>query len=478
MRAGCWLLALATVLVARQAAAETIVALRGRDDAGLARVFARQEREAHPRWLTPTEFEARFGASSSAIRRVSRWLRAAGCGVQRVPGRQFIRCRHGAPTPPPARVDRLVDGIVDPSDFQVVTRLALRPESLGTNGDFYFSPAEFWRTYGLDDGYVAGFDGRGVTIGLLGASQIGPEDLTEFRSFFGLPPANFVQSAGLRSGDVPEAEAALDTSWAGAIAPAAHVFLAVALSATEAHRLLVASNVADVISSSIDLCPTTRRARAAGTRLLARTLRQARAQGQTVLIASGDSGTHDCPDGGHGLLASSPLVLAVGGTSPTPVVDANGTVTAYGTETVWNDAQGASGGGPTALARPAYQRGVGHGGGKRTLPDVAFPASSVYPIIVHGSRILAGGTSGAAPAWAGVVARLVQQQGRRVGFMNTRLYQLGRAQQQGGAVVFHDIIAGNNTFGARGYAARPGYDLATGWGSIEAAALLGAFATP
>src|SRR5262249_57828137 len=102
----------------------------------------------------------------------------------------------------------------------------------------------------------------------------------------------------------------------------------------------------------VDLCPSTRGARAAGNRLVARALRQARAQGQTVLVASGDTGTHDCADGGHGLLASSPLVLAVGGTQPTPVVDAAGTVTSYGTETLWNDGNNASGGGAPAPARP------------------------------------------------------------------------------------------------------------------------------
>jgi subtilase family serine protease len=478
VRVGWWILVLAVVVLSRPAASETIVGLRGRDDAGLARILAAQERNSGLGWLTPGGFAARFGAAPRTVRRVSRWLHGAGCTVQRV-GRQFVRCRRGDPGSPPRDVAALVDGMVDTSAFTVVTRSTFTPSSTGTRGDFYFSPTEFWRAYGLDHGSAAGLDGSGVTIGLLAASQIGTDDLAAFRRFFALPPANFEQSPGLRTGDIPEAEAALDTSWAGATAPAAKVFLAVALSPSDAHRLLVASNVADVISSSIDLCPTTHRARAQGNRLIAQTLRQARAQGQTVLIASGDSGTRDCADGGHGLLASSPLVLAVGGTSPTPTVDASGTVTAYGSETTWNDGTDASGGGPTAFARPAYQHGSGRASGKRTLPDVAFPASAVYPIVVEGSRILAGGTSAAAPAWAGVIARLVQQEGRRVGFINARLYELGHAQQHGGAAVFHDVVTGNNKVGmARGYPAGPGYDFATGWGSIDAAALLDAFAAP
>jgi len=56
-----------------------------------------------------------------------------------------------------------------------------------------------------------------------------------------------------------------------------------------------------------------------------------------------------------------------------------------------------SGGGRTTFRRPSYQRGVG---AKRAIPDVAFPASGVYPIIVRGQGLLAGGTSAAAPAWA------------------------------------------------------------------------------
>ena len=132
-----------------------------------------------------------------------------------------------------------------------------------------------------------------------------------------------------------------------------------------------------------------------------------------------------------------------------------------------------SGGGRTTFRRPSYQRGVG---AKRVIPDVAFPASGVYPIIVRGRGLLAGGTSAAAPAWAGVVARLVQHEGGRVGFLNPQLYRIGRAQLHGGPAVFHDVVVGDNgTSLAPGFSARPGYDFATGWGSVDGAALLDVF---
>ncbi|HEY3189652.1 MAG TPA: hypothetical protein VGJ70_19340, partial [Solirubrobacteraceae bacterium] len=212
--------------------------------------------------------------------------------------------------------------------------------------------------------------------------------------------------------------------------------------------------------------------------LVVRALRQAQAQGQTMLVASGDTGPHDCADGGFGLLASSPLVTAVGGTTPVPVLDGNGVATAFGSETVWNEGgPAASGGGPTTVPRPRYQRGVGRVGPKRAIPDVAFPAARVYPIVLRGQHLLAGGTSAASPAWAGIVARLVQQHGGRVGFLNPRLYQLGRAQRHGGAAVFHDVVTGDNGIATqRGFPARPGYDLATGWGSVDGATFFDVFA--
>src|SRR5262249_38189108 len=161
---------------------------------------------------------------------------------------------------------------------------------------------EFARTYGLDRGAAAGLDGRGVMIGLLAISQIATADLAAFRTRFGLPPADFVQSGGPRTGDIAEAEAMLDTTWSGAVAPAARLFLAVSATVEEAYTLLIASNTPDVISSSVDLCPAKRGVRGAANRLLARVLRQAAVQGQTVLVASGDTGPHECRDGGFGLL--------------------------------------------------------------------------------------------------------------------------------------------------------------------------------
>jgi len=90
-----------------------------------------------------------------------------------------------------------------------------------------------------------------------------------------------------------------------------------------------------------------------------------------------------------------------------------------------------------------------------------------------------GGTSAAAPAWAGVVALLAEARGHPLGLLNPTLYQLGRAQLHGGPAVFHDVVQGSTTVRLNGklrpgFAAHRGYDLTTGWGSPDVPALLGA----
>src|SRR6266446_3567684 len=92
-----WILAIGVVLVPALAAADVIIGLRGRDDAGLARVIAAQQSPtgATGYSLTAGEFAGQLGAAASHVRRVSRWLRA------------------------------LVDGMVDPGVLALVPRSPL-----------------------------------------------------------------------------------------------------------------------------------------------------------------------------------------------------------------------------------------------------------------------------------------------------------------------------------------------------------------
>ena len=178
-----------------------------------------------------------------------------------------------------------------------------------------------------------------------------------------------------------------------------------------------------------------------------------------------------------------------------------GSALSYIPETAWNDSAAmhqlfAGGGGVSSIiAKPAWQAGLGvPADGHRDVPDVAFNASLnhdgavVYyspPAGGNGSGLYwVGGTSASTPAFAGVVALLVQATGGApLGNVNPMLYAV--AAQTPSA--FHDVTTGDNVVpcqagtpdcpaaGRYGYTAGPGYDLATGLGSLDVSAFVGAW---
>lgn len=201
--------------------------------------------------------------------------------------------------------------------------------------------------------------------------------------------------------------------------------------------------------------------------------RAAAALGITVCAATGDAGWTDGVSGRHAHVdypASSPYVLACGGTSLTE--QEGGTF-----ESVWNNHNGnATGGGVSTLYElPGWQRkanvprAVGRGGHGRGVPDVAGNADPQTGYLIGGGTddFGWGGTSAVAPLWAGLIARLNQGLGKRVGHLNPLLYE-GLAPS-----AFNDVSSGGN--GA--YRARRGrWDACTGHGSPRASALLEALA--
>ena len=221
------------------------------------------------------------------------------------------------------------------------------------------------------------------------------------------------------------------------------------------------------------------------------------------MVSSGDSGAAGCDSAstetathGRGVngLCSTPSSVCVGGTEfndlSTPSLywltsNASGTqasAVSYIPEVVWNESGPgaglwASGGGASAVyAKPSWQAGSGvPADGKRDVPDVALTASGHdgYLIYQSGGLYVVGGTSAAAPAFAGVMALVVQHSGARQGNANAALYSLGSKQRAGGASVFHDITSGNNGVpGQSGFGATAGYDQATGLGSVDASILV------
>jgi pseudomonalisin/xanthomonalisin len=196
------------------------------------------------------------------------------------------------------------------------------------------------------------------------------------------------------------------------------------------------------------------------------------AQGQTVAVSSGDSGSYQCgkAHGGQSYPAVSPWVLAIGGTT---VFSRNGKPAAYVKETTWGCADstdcllfGGTGGGVSVTeAVPSWQAPV-TGRRMRAIPDVAFdgdPASGLN-LLYYGSIDLAypiGGTSLSAPIFSGLWARIQSAHANALGFPGMSLYGLHESE----AGVFHDVVAGQNG----GYKALAGWDAVTGFGSFDAA---------
>ena len=175
------------------------------------------------------------------------------------------------------------------------------------------------------------------------------------------------------------------------------------------------------------------------------------AQGQTFAVSTGDSGADECGDGqpnSASYPASSPWVVAVSGTT------LRASDTTWARENVW---LGAGGSPSSAEVAQPWQTDLTYGdfAGQRG-PDVAFDAnpSSGGIIWIHGGYQQWGGTSLAAPIFAGGWARILQSN-PALGFAAPSLYTLP-------AAVLHDVRAGNN-----GYLAKPGWDWATGLGSFD-----------
>ncbi|AHH97103.1 protease pro-enzyme activation domain-containing protein [Kutzneria albida] len=191
--------------------------------------------------------------------------------------------------------------------------------------------------------------------------------------------------------------------------------------------------------------------------------KQGEAQGQSFFAATGDDGSRGCTRSNSGSSVvsagwpgTSPSVTGVGGTTLT--VGSNNT---YGSERGWS---GSGGGTSTVFDAPSWQTGVN---GKRTEPDVALDADpqTGYAIYTQGSWKQYGGTSCAAPMWAGWAALYNQKAGKKLGNGNQAFYQIGAGADYGKA--FHDITSGSNT----DFSAKAGYDQVTGWGSYNGSGL-------
>jgi kumamolisin len=192
------------------------------------------------------------------------------------------------------------------------------------------------------------------------------------------------------------------------------------------------------------------------------------AQGQNFFAASGDSSTWSSRN--EAWPADDANVVSVGGTDLVTASAAG----PWKSETAWVD----SGGGisPDGVNIPSWQQTSGvinsSNRGSTTLrngPDVSANANFTFYVCADQTTCTAnsyGGTSFAAPMWAGYIAlvnqQLVANGSKTIGFLNPTIYQQNVGSQY--AADFHDITSG--TSGS--YSAVTGYDLVTGWGSPNA----------
>jgi uncharacterized protein (TIGR03437 family) len=391
--------------------------------------------------------------------------------------------------------------------------------TLGGSGNFV-TPGDLAIIYNIAPLYQRGIDGSGQKIAVIGASNFNLSDVRAFRTRFGLA-SNDPQlvrvpgyaDPGIVPGDI--GEALLDVEYAGSIAPRATLVYVYATNVWAALAYAVDQDLAPVLSSSYGYCEPKISSNPANSAAAFRALaQQAVTQGMTLVSASGDSGAADCEQQGNSsirgtngpavdLPASVPEVTGVGGSA---FLEGSGhfwdtsnradgsSALSYIPEIAWNEttpSRGllASGGGASMFfSKPGWQTGTGvPSDNARDVPDVSFTSAAFHApyLIVHDGNLAAtGGTSAAAPTFAGILTLLNQAQsaaGARggQGNINPGLYRLAKTNPE----VFHDITQGDNivpctngttgcSTGTYGFNAGPGYDQVTGLGSVDADALV------
>lgn len=517
-------------LLGRVASAQTVslaLTLPLRNQAALADLIARQSTPGDPlcgHYLTPEEFTARFGPTESDYAAVTAAAKSQGLTVtgthpnrlildvsgpasaveaafglhlQRyvnVGGREFYAPDAG-PALPLGLAGR-VSGVVG-LDNAVRLHSHLHPALSGRAGsgtDGGLTPSDIKAAYSLPA--TGGPNGAGQTIALYELDGYTPSDIKAYESYYGLPAVSLqnilVDGASGAAGSGAD-EVTLDIELAQALAPSVSRILVYETPNTnnttqylDGYNRIATDNLAKQISTSWGYQED-----GSDPMLISgeNTIFQEMAtQGQSIFAVTGDNGAYD---NGSALSVddpgSQPYVTGVGGTTLTT----NGTGGAYAGESAWGVAYnyldpnstgggafgvGGGGGFSTVWPAPSYQSALPSAPAMRSVPDVALDSdpNTGYSVYYGGGFTVYGGTSAAAPLWAGFTALVNQQRAAAgkapIGFMNPPIYQIGASAAY--TTNFHDITSGTNLY----YPAQPGYDNATGWGSFIGSALLNTLA--
>jgi subtilase family serine protease len=514
---------------------------------------------SYHQWLTPQQFGERFGPADTDIQAAVGWLKSHGFSVTRVTMSKGLvefsgtagQLREAFHTQIhqysiegkshyananelsiPAALAPLVRGISPLNNFRAqpylevagpalyspatkkTTPLWTAPNQFGTANPYEYlvAPEDFATQYDLAPLYQAGVNGTGQTIGIINESNIDISLVNTYRQLFNLPgnpPQVVIDGDDPGALEGVDTEAYLDVEVSGGVAPNATVNLYISNgsdlqdSLTLAALRAIEDNQASVLSVSFGECEGF--LGTAGNQLWAGLWEQAAAQGQTVLVATGDSGP-ECVLPSLGVLsvsglASTPWNVAVGGTDFYYSDYASGTASAttlwnqtndsnLGSlkaplpEQVWNDPLGldaisdgierneiyAGGGGASncntlssstgdcvsGYAKPSWQTGPGvPADGARDLPDVSLFASnganlSAYPICAYEGECAVGAGGEAEIFLTGGTSASVQAMAGIMALVDQKYGRQGQAdftlyplvQQKPAA--FHDITLGSN----------------------------------
>jgi uncharacterized repeat protein (TIGR01451 family) len=354
--------------------------------------------------------------------------------------------------------------------------------------------------------YVPGtsLNGLGQTVALVQFDGYNPSDIQQYESMAGrtnIPLQNVLIDGftGAPTGNGGEVEVSLDIEMLVSMAPALAKIVVYEgnpfnFNPDDVLNRIVSDNSARQISCSWGWS-------GGPSAVTDQIFQEMDLQGQTFYDAVGDSDAFTAgPNSVNGVdnpflpnqPSDSPYITQVGGTTLTM----SGSGAAYSSETVWNwdirfgpgaDGIGSSGGISSFYAIPGWQTNINMNPPQgsttfRNMPDVALTADDVFVIADNGTFYPGvGGTSCAAPLWAGFTALVNQQAASQslpsIGFINPALYAISKTPNY--ATCFHDITTGNNTWSQSPslFLAVPNYDLCTGLGTPTGTNLINVLAS-
>ncbi|HEY7127299.1 MAG TPA: protease pro-enzyme activation domain-containing protein [Ktedonobacterales bacterium] len=472
---------------------------------------------AYHQFLTPAQFNQWFAPTQATVDRVTAWLKQQGLQVGSVASNHLLVDASGsvaqverafqvqiknynlngrsfyAPDRNPLLPTNLSDAIqgVNGLDNMATWHPLLQPHIAATGPGGGFTPSELRTAYDFNGIISNGDQGDGQTVAIFELDGYKASDVTTYESNYGLTGgtfSNILVDGATGSAGAGAIEVVLDMEVVFAVAP--HVTERIyegpnsTTGVNDTYNRIVTDNVAKVMSTSWGLCE----ASSGNTELqtLDNIFTAGATQGISFFAASGDSGAYDCNTTSLAVdsPADDPNVSGVGGTFLT--VGAGGT---YISESAWNcstctgrgpKGEGGGGGLSTFFSKPSWQIGPGttnsFSNGKRQVPDISADAdpNSGYSVFCTTTAsgcsaangwISVGGTSAAAPLWAGAAADINQYLTglgqSRLGFANPTWYLLACNSQT--FTPFHDVTSGNNLF----YPTTAGYDQASGVGTPD-----------